>query len=302
MVDVSDDGDVPYVCAAVRHEPAILAAERSRHNLRPAVAPGAARRAKPGAVTSHRDLILDQFTRQAVPFSTAPGITNARALALLIEASGAGSEDTVLDVACGPGLVVAAFAPVVRHVTGIDVTPAMLARAREVTAGLTNVTFDEGEVLPLPYASASFSIVVSRFAFHHFRDPQAVLAEMRRVCRPGGRLVVCDLTASDDPMKASAFHAVEILRDPSHVRAHTRGALTGMFTELGLTAEAAAFYRLPFELEGVLERSFPRAEDVETIRAMFVASVDDDRLGLETRRVDGTIRAAYPVVVLTAVA
>src|SRR4030095_14769010 len=137
-------------------------------------------------MSSHRDRILDQFTRQAVPFSTAPGIRDEAALRLLVEASGAGADDTVLDVACGPGLVVAAFARVVRHATGIDMTPAMLSRARDVTAGLANVTLDHGDVQALPYADGTFSIVVSRFAFHHFADPRAVLAEMRRVCRPGG--------------------------------------------------------------------------------------------------------------------
>src|SRR5262245_43824505 len=166
---------------------------------------------------SHRDRILDQFTRQALPFSTAPGIRDEVALKLLVEATDTGSDDTVLDVACGPGLVVSAFARVARHATGIDMTPAMLARAREVAgeAGLGNVTFQEGDVTRLPWADASFSVVVSRFAFHHFEHPAAVLAEMRRVCRPGGRVAVCDLIASDDPRKAEAFHRIEMLRDPS---------------------------------------------------------------------------------------
>ena len=97
-------------------------------------------------MSSHRDRIVDQFTRQAVPFSTAPGIRDEAALQLLVEASGAGPDDTVLDVACGPGLVVSAFARVVRHATGIDVTPAMLERARAVAveAGVTNVTLEAG--------------------------------------------------------------------------------------------------------------------------------------------------------------
>jgi SAM-dependent methyltransferase len=252
-------------------------------------------------VTSHRDRIVDQFTRQAVPFSTAPGIRDERALALLVEASGAGPDDTVLDVACGPGLVVAAFARIVRHATGIDVTPAMVARAREVTAGLPNVTLDQGDVLPLPYADAAFSIVVSRFAFHHFPDPRGVLAEMRRVCRPGGRVVVCDLTASDDPAKAAAFHRIEMLRDPSHVRALALAEIAALFAAAGLPAPTTTTSRLAFELEGLLARSFPRPEDVETIRAAYVRSLEDEALGLGTRRVGDEIRAAYPVAILCAV-
>jgi SAM-dependent methyltransferase len=250
-------------------------------------------------MSTHRERILDQFTRQAVPFSTAPGIKDERALELLVEASGAGPDDTVLDVACGPGLVVAAFARVVRHATGIDVTPAMLARARELTAGLTNVTLAQGDVTSLPWADGTFSIVVSRFAFHHFPDPGAVLAEMRRVCRPDGHVVVCDLTASDDPAKAAAFHRIEMLRDPSHVRALTVGQLLELFAAAGLPAPTERRYALPFELEGVLSRSFPRPEAVETIRAAYTAAATDDALGLGTHRVGDQIRSAYPVVILT---
>ena len=82
------------------------------------------------STSKHSELILDQFTRQAVPFATAPSIKDEAALKLIVEFGGAGPSDTVLDVACGPGLVVCAFARVVRHATGIDITPAMLDRAR----------------------------------------------------------------------------------------------------------------------------------------------------------------------------
>src|SRR2546427_6587602 len=148
--------------------------------------------------SEHRHEILDQFTRQATPFATAPGIRDEAALRLIVECSGAGPDDTVLDVACGPGLVVAAFARVARHATGIDITPAMLERARTHTAaaGLTNVTWRQGDVLPLPWPDASFSIVTSRFAFHHFLDPLAVLREMTRVAAHGGRVVVIDSTTT----------------------------------------------------------------------------------------------------------
>src|SRR2546425_11437868 len=129
-------------------------------------------------MTTHREAILDQFTRQAVPFATAPGIKDEAALKLVVDFAGAGPDDTVLDVACGPGLLVCAFARVVRHATGIDITPAMLDRARALQQerGLTNVTWRQGDVLPVPYADVAFSLVTARFAFHHLLDPRAVLA------------------------------------------------------------------------------------------------------------------------------
>jgi SAM-dependent methyltransferase len=255
-------------------------------------------------MTTHRERILDQFTRQALPFSTAPGIKDEAALELLVEAAGAGPNDTVLDVACGPGLVVCAFARAARHATGIDVTPAMLDRGRALAAeqGLGNVTWHQGEVLPLPWAKGAFSIVVSRFAFHHFEHPERVLAEMRRVCRPGGRVVVCDLTASDDPVKAANFHRIEMLRDPSHARALTLAELEALFPATGLPAPHATFYKLPFEVEGLLARSFPRPEDVATIRTAYAAAVEDDALGLGSYRRSDEIRAAYSVAILTATA
>src|SRR5436305_13835605 len=165
---------------------------------------------------AHRDLIVEQFTKQAVPFSTAPGIRDEEALGLLVEFAGAAPAGTGLDVACGPGLVVCAFAAVVRHATGIDVTPAMIERGRALAAekGLANVAWQVGDVLPLPYPDGAFSLVVSRFAFHHFPDPRAVLPEMKRVCAPGGRVAVVDGAASEDPAKAAALTRRDKHREP----------------------------------------------------------------------------------------
>src|SRR5579862_998739 len=170
--------------------------------------------------TAHGALIRDQFTRQATPFSTAAPIADAAALAIIVEAAAAGPNDTVLDVACGGGIVVCGFAPHVRHATGIDMTPAMLERARRLAAekGIANVSWQEGDVTRLPYPDGAFTIVVTRFAVHHFPDPAAVFAEMIRVCAPGGRVVVVDTYAAPDPGKAAEFNRLELLRDPSHVR------------------------------------------------------------------------------------
>ena len=250
--------------------------------------------------STHRHAIVDQFTRQAVPFSTAPGIQDERALRLLVESSGAGPDDTVLDVACGGGLVVCAFARVVRHATGIDLTPAMIERARALQQekGLHNVSWRLGDVLPLPFADRSFSIVTSRFAFHHFLDPRAVLAEMKRVCAAGGKVVVADSEASPDPAKAAEFNRMEKLRDPSHVRAMPLVELVSLFEHVGLPPPRRTGYRLEGELESLLGRSFPLPGDADKIRQLFAASIDDDRLGIEVRREGGEIRYAYPVAVL----
>jgi ubiquinone/menaquinone biosynthesis C-methylase UbiE len=251
---------------------------------------------------SHRDLIVDQFTRQATPFSTAKTIASEEALRLLIDACGAGPDDTVLDVACGGGLVVCAFAQVVRRAEGIDITPAMLDRARALAAekGLTNTSWRQGDVTRLPYPDASFSIVTSRFTFHHFQDPLGVLREMKRVCAPGGRIAVVDTDASADPAKAAEFNRMEVLRDPSHVRAMPGAELIGLFEAASLPRPRRQSYELRDELENLLKRSFPNPGDDDKIRALFRASAVDDRLGIPIRMEGETIHYAYPIAILVA--
>ena len=251
------------------------------------------------ATSKHSDLILDQFTRQAVPFATAPSIKDEAALRLVVEFSGAGADDTVLDVACGPGLIVVAFARVVKHATGIDLTPAMLERARKYATeqGVTNVTWQQGDVLPLPYPDGAFTIVSSRFAFHHFLDPFAVLREMVRVCAPGGRVVVVDTAPAPD--KADAFNRMEVVRDPSHVRALPEAEHLALFHKAGLPAPRVTHYRLEGELEALIARSFPKPGDDATLRRIFAESLAGDTLGIQARRdPDGAIRYGYPVAVL----
>jgi ubiquinone/menaquinone biosynthesis C-methylase UbiE len=251
--------------------------------------------------SKHSDVILDQFTRQAVPFATAPSIKDEAALRLVVEFSGAGPDDTVLDVACGPGLIVVAFARVAKHATGIDLTPAMLARARAHAAeqGVANVTWRQGDVLPLPYPDASFSIVSARFAFHHFLDPLAVLRQMARVCAPGGAVIVVDSAPAPD--KADAFNRMEVVRDPSHVRALPEAEHLELFRKAGLPEPRVTRYRLEGELEGLIARSFPKPGDDQTLRRIFADSLAGDTLGIQARRdPDGKIRYGYPVAVMAA--
>jgi ubiquinone/menaquinone biosynthesis C-methylase UbiE len=250
--------------------------------------------------SNHNSRILDQFTRQAAPFAAAAAIRNQEVLDRIVQWAGAGPEDTVLDVACGPGLLACAFAKVAKHAIGIDMTPAMLEQARKTQEeqGLQNLSWQQGDVYSLHFPPSQFSIVSSRFVFHHLQDPLAALKEMKRVCQPGGKIVVADM--APQPAKADALNAAEKLRDPSHVRALPVDELRGLFQQAGLDAPQINSYRMEGELEDLLSRSFPKDGDADRVRKVYAESISDNALDLNTRRDDGKIFYSLPVAVLVA--
>ena len=247
-------------------------------------------------VAEHRDVIVDQFTRQAAPFSAAEPIGDPALIDLLVSASGVGADDRVLDVGCGPGIVTCAFAQRCAAAVGIDLVPAMLdrARARAGELELDNVEWIAGEVDPLPFADDEFDVVVTRFVLHHLEDPAAALREMRRVAGADGTLVVCDVAPPE--RAAEAFNAMERLRDPSHERALTEAELVGLLGQVEVRRTALAL-----ELDAHLARSFPEEPDGhERLRGLFEESLHDDRLGVDAHRHRGRVEYAYPVLIAVA--
>ena len=102
-------------------------------------------------------------------------------------------DDALLDLGCGTGAAVRAAAPVVQRSVGFDLSPAMIAQARKLAAGIANVEFREGDASgPLPFADGEFTAIVCTSAFHHFPRPLDTIVEMSRVLAPRGRVVVAD--------------------------------------------------------------------------------------------------------------
>ena len=118
---------------------------------------------------SHNDLIIDQFTKQAIPFTQNAAHSAEYAVKRLVASNNVSKKDTVLDVACGSGLVSCELAKVAYHITGIDITPAMIEQANllKQEKKLNNIKYEIGDVTHLPYVDASFSLVVTRYSFHH---------------------------------------------------------------------------------------------------------------------------------------
>lgn len=248
--------------------------------------------------TSHQELILDQFTKQAVPFAEKPEHRDAEVMERLMRFADVKMNDVVLDVACGPGLMTCAVAEIAENVTGIDITPAMLEQARtlQVKKGLTNLTWERGDSTALPYADDSFSLVMTRYSFHHLLEPMRAWREMVRVCRPGGTVVVIDVALPRE--KAAAYDRFETLRDPSHTRTLTLDEFPEMARAAGLREIESYFYRLPMEMERQIEVSFPKEADRARLREMLRSDLGTDALGFEVERRGEEIWMSYPTLVV----
>ncbi|MDR4484603.1 MAG: methyltransferase domain-containing protein [Nitrospirales bacterium] len=243
----------------------------------------------------HNDSIISQFSLQAVPFAELPG--HSQSLDMLVQFSGVCARDTVLDVACGPGIVACEFAKHAAHVTGLDLTPTMIEEAvkRQQEQNLTNMSWHIGDVLPLPFPNAHFSCVVTRYSFHHFLDPMAVLLEMVRVCKPDGRVMVVDAVLPSE--KIHAYNRMELLRDPSHTKALSFEEMAAVFGTSGLTDIRTGRYKVEMELEQQLAASFPLSGDKDKLRQMFQSDIGKDAMGVGVHRMGNEIRFAYPILV-----
>lgn len=250
----------------------------------------------------HSRLIVEQFTRQAAPFAEMPIHSDEESNRLIIQTAGIQPQDSVLDVACGPGLITCVVAEMAGHVTGIDITPAMIeqAKLRQRAKGLSNMSWHVGDVQSLPFADETFSSVITRYTFHHFLNPIGVFNEMVRVCRTGGRVSIVDVVTSS-PEQAAAYDRVEKLRDPSHVRALALDELTGYFEAAGMTDLKTAFYKLDVGLEDLLVATRTEAHAADEVRKSFQEDLGKNRLGVGAYQREGLIRFAFPIMIVSGV-
>ncbi len=162
--------------------------------------------------------IVSEFTRQADTFARAAVYHLAATLEVLLSALPLAPDRRWLDVACGPGIVTCALAGHVREAAGVDLTPAMLEKARDAAAraGVHNAVFVPGDATALPFDDATFDGALTRFSLHHIPGPARVLREMARVVRPGGCVAAADHLTADGSAAAGWHHDIERLRDPSH--------------------------------------------------------------------------------------
>ena len=173
----------------------------------------------------HDAVVRQSFERQ-VPLFCGPSSPFASRSGELSWIEPLDEEMIVLDVACGAAHAAEPLAGRVRQVVGIDLTPALLhlGAQRLHDQGIANVLLQEGNAESLPFTDGSFDVVYCRSSLHHFADPHRAVAEMVRVCRSGGRIVLVDLIAPTVDVRGR-FDQIHQLIDPSHVRSFLEGEL-----------------------------------------------------------------------------
>src|SRR6266508_1446616 len=167
----------------------------------------------------------------------------------------------LLDVACGAGQIAIPAARAGIYVTGIDIATNWIAqaRARAAAEDLT-IQFDEGDAEQLPYPDASFDVVVSLVGAMFAPRPEHVAAELVRVCRPGGRIIMVTWTPPgfvDQMFKAISRHVPPAPGMPSPVlwgdEATVRERLSGGIKDLKMTRRTYPLFDYPFAVPQVVE-------------------------------------------------
>lgn len=193
-------------------------------------------------MTVHDDsksLSRERYGRLAQAYVDSPTHARGADLERMIEAVAPRADWRTLDVATGGGHAALKLAPRVARVVAADLTPEMLAAARDFIRGqgAANVDFEPADAEDLPFASASFDLVTCRIAAHHFPRCDLFVAEAARVLVPGGVLWLQDHVLSEDSETARYTDGFEKLRDPSHHRAFPESEWRAMFERAGLAVE-----------------------------------------------------------------
>jgi ubiquinone/menaquinone biosynthesis C-methylase UbiE len=197
---------------------------------------------------------------------------SGRDLELVVDFADPAGYERVLDIGAGAGHTALALAPYVESVLVTDPVDGMLTAARGVLGkvGIRNAEFLVASAERLPFERASFEIVTSRLAAHHFDDVTRAFHEVARVLRHGGRFVLVDTLAPEGEESAHFQHEVELLRDPTHRRIYTREEWIAFCHDASLHVEKVDVVRKAHPFEDWLVRGGEDEATRQRVRDRFV--------------------------------
>jgi ubiquinone/menaquinone biosynthesis C-methylase UbiE len=225
---------------------------------------------------THQTLVGNQFGSQAAAYlSSAVHAQGADldALAALVKDQ---AHARVLDLGCGAGHVTFSVAARAQDVIAYDLSSEMLDVVAQTAAerGLRNVVTRKGVAEQLPFATESFDYVLSRYSAHHWHDFEAALREVSRVLKPGGIAGFVDAVSPGAPLLDTYLQAIELLRDPSHVRNYSRAEWEAAMVRASLRPASVTAYRVRLDFVAWIERMRTPKVQVDAIRALQIAMSD----------------------------
>ncbi|MBX6324344.1 MAG: class I SAM-dependent methyltransferase [Rhodospirillaceae bacterium] len=219
---------------------------------------------------SHGALVGGQFGPRAAAYVTSTVHAQGEDLQQLAALAKGRAGGRALDLGCGGGHVSFAVAPHLGEVVAYDLSEEMLAAVAATAAarGLANIRTQAGRVEALPFADAGFDLVLTRFSAHHWDDLDAALAEARRVLRPDGRAAFADGVSPGPPLLDTFLQAIELLRDPSHVRNYSVEEWRQALTRAGFRPGAVTRRRVRLEFATWIARMATPEPHVAAIRSL----------------------------------
>lgn len=237
--------------------------------------------------------VRQQFGATAAGYAVSKGHAQGDELARVAELVGSEpiGDRRALDIATGAGHTAFAVAPYVAEVIASDATPQMLlqTQAGAISRGLANVETAIADAHDLPFPDATFAIVTSRIAPHHFSALPLAVREMARVTQAGGLVIVVDSVVPEDPALDTFLNQVELLRDPSHVRSRTETEWRQLFEDNHLTLIAAERYAHTHDYAEWVARAQVPAEEQPALEAAFLSASDAAQAVFQIQRADGHV-------------
>ncbi len=227
----------------------------------------------------------EQFAKRSQAYAKNSALSNEANLKHIIELTAPSDTDRLLDIATGTGFLAFEFAKHVFEVIGIDFTEEMLAIAKQYKAdnNIKNVAFESADVESLPFEDNCFDLVSCRFAFHHFLRPEKAMSEMTRVLKHGGKLVLSDITSSEDIKKSEYQNEMETIRDPSHVKHYRPSEIVQMLNNLGFDILHFEDWPADFVFDEWISMSDPGVESAKRVKKMMIDAMNNDLADLDIR-------------------